>query len=351
LQNPITNNKRAFKFYLLIWLDVILVQVAVMYFFYKFPLLVSVVDGVIYNTVFASIAVGLWYTIRFLSIEKQSVMNLIFNHFATAVLVIIIWLLVSAGIIDLFFPNANFEEYATVTFPWKIGLGVMYYLATVLYFYLNIYYNSFKDKELKEAQLSTLVKETELNMLRSQLNPHFIFNSLNSISSLTIIDPQRAQEMVVKLSTFMRYALRNDDEPLITLEKELEHSLLYLEIEKVRFGERLMFDVEIADQANSVLIPCMILQPLLENAIKHGVYESSNAVSVALKAKFENDFLIISIVNDYDSSLPQKVGTGSGLKNTKKRLAIVYYGKAELLIEKLASHFKIHIKIPLTKQL
>ena len=113
----------------------------------------------------------------------------------------------------------NYQAYWDATFPYRIGTGVFIYGLIILTYYLFISLTNLSEKNAKEARLESLVKETELKMLRSQINPHFLFNSLNSISSLTITDPEKARDMVVKLSEFMRYALSRKDEQPVSLQK------------------------------------------------------------------------------------------------------------------------------------
>ena len=169
----------------------------------------------------------------------------------------------------------NYQAYWDATFPYRIGTGVFIYGLIILSYYLFISLSNLSEKNAKEARLESLVKETELKMLRSQINPHFLFNSLNSISSLTITDPEKARDMVVKLSEFMRYALSKKDEQPVSFRSELENLRLYLDIEKVRFGDRLSIEENIEENCLEIKMPVMFLQPLYENAVKHGVYEST----------------------------------------------------------------------------
>ena len=137
-------------------------------------------------------------------------------------------------------------------------------------------------------------------MLRSQINPHFLFNSLNSVSSLTITDPDKARMMVIKLSELMRYALSRKDEQPVTLQSELDNLRLYLDIEKVRFGDRLEIEEKIDPGCLRAMLPVMILQPLYENAIKHGVYESTKKVMIRTSVQFVSSFVEIAIINTLD---------------------------------------------------
>jgi LytS/YehU family sensor histidine kinase len=183
-------------------------------------------------------------------------------------------------------------------------------------------------------------------MLRSQINPHFLFNSLNSVSSLTITNPDKARDMVIKLSDFMRYALSKKDEQPVSLRSELENLRLYLEIEKVRFGDRLSTEENIEEHCLDILMPVMILQPLYENAIKHGVYESTECVNITTNVKCRNGFLEIVISNNYDPATTPSKGTGTGLINVSRRLDLVYSKQASLKTTKENGIYTVTLFIP-----
>jgi two-component system LytT family sensor kinase len=185
-------------------------------------------------------------------------------------------------------------------------------------------------------------------MLRSQINPHFLFNSLNSVSSLTITDPEKARTMVIKLSEFMRYALSRKDDKPVTLQSELENLRLYLDIEKVRFGDRLRIEENIDPGCLRSTLPVMILQPLYENAIKHGVYESTKEVIIITSVVCTSEYVEISISNNFDPEAAPVKGTGTGLTNVVRRLELMYGKNATILTEKQKDLFSVKIYIPVT---
>ena len=213
-------------------------------------------------------------------------------------------------------------------------------------YYLFVSLTNLSEKNAKEARLESLVKETELKMIRSQINPHFLFNSLNSISSLTITDPEKARDMVVKLSEFMRYALSRKDEQPVTLQNELENLRLYLDIEKVRFGDKLTMEENIDSSCLDFKIPVMLLQPLYENAVKHGVYESTETVRIITEAKLTDGFFEITISNNYDAVPTLKRGTGTGLLNVTRRLELFYGNKASIKTTKENGLYSVSLYIP-----
>ena len=175
----------------------------------------------------------------------------------------------------------------------------------------------------QQTDAATLLKEAELFKLRQQLQPHFLYNSLNSISALTMIEPTKAQEMIGKLSDFLRSSVRREAKELIPVDDELEYIQAYLFIESIRFGDRLnvVFEKEYTDHAT---IPPFLLQPLLENAIKFGLYGKTGNVTIHVNIKFEEPYLIIKITNPYDNTGQPPKGTGFGLTGIERRLYLLY---------------------------
>ena len=191
-----------------------------------------------------------------------------------------------------------------------------------------------------------MLKEAELKTLRSQIRPHFLFNSLNSISALTMSDAAKAQEMVIKLSEFMRYSITQLDEQLIELKDELYHVRLYLDIEKVRFDNKLIIEYDIDEKCYSYKVPALILQPLVENSIKYGVYESTKECKIEISSSCQGKELVLRVKNYFDPDIIQRKGTGTGLQNIRKRLNTLY-GRSDLIsIEKLEDTFIVELKIP-----
>jgi LytS/YehU family sensor histidine kinase len=285
--------------------------------------------------------------VYYTDLEKNKVLNFLTNHFAAGSLAVGLWLW--AGYLMLSSVFSGSEEYIIfliASIPWRVGLGFLLYVLVASNFYLMIYYQNFKDKMLRESELKALVKESELNSLKSQINPHFLFNSLNSISSLTMISPERAQDMVINLSDFLRYSLSYTDESLTTFEKELTNIDRYLKIEKIRFGKRLHLEKQIGGQCLHFYLPALILQPIIENAVKYGVYESIDQSDIIVAAHCSAEVLEVSIKNSYDPDFIFKKGEGIGIRNVARRLKI-QYGRDDLLkITKSDKSFEVVILFP-----
>lgn len=198
----------------------------------------------------------------------------------------------------------------------------------------------------REAMMSELSKEAELTQLRQQLQPHFLFNSLNSINALVISQPQKARDMVIQLSEFLRGTIRKDPQKWVSVSEELAYLRLYLDIEKVRFEHRLQINLDIDEDVKSLRLPQLLIQPLLENAIKYGLYGVTEDVSVELSISKNQNYLMISITNPYDPEASPAKGTGFGLSSVDRRLFLLFGRKDLLETTMVGSKFNVKLKIP-----
>lgn len=177
----------------------------------------------------------------------------------------------------------------------------------------------------RKADVERLTREAELFKLRQQLQPHFLFNSLNSISALTGTQPDRARHMIQQLSDFLRGTIKKEDQQWNSLVEEVEYLQLYLEIEKVRFGHRLNTSIRCAEDILNLKLPTLLLQPLVENAIKFGLYDTTADVLIEIEAKQQDAFLKISVTNPFDPETSQPLkGTGFGLSSVRRRLFLLF---------------------------
>lgn len=206
-----------------------------------------------------------------------------------------------------------------------------------------------KETKNREVMMSELSREAELTQLRQQLQPHFLFNSLNSISALTVSQPQKAREMVLQLSDFLRGTIRKDHQQWISLDEELSYLKMYLDIERVRFGHRLEIEFEVADEVRQMRLPQLLIQPLLENAIKHGLYGITEDVRITLRAYKEQTYLILKIQNPFDPEVAAPKGTGFGLSSVDRRLFLLFGRKDLLQAKSVDSLFSVILKIPQQK--
>jgi len=347
MKHPVLNNGVRLIVWWLVWVFLTLGQSLLFYYSYGSITYVSLIDSAFSLLIYSSLALTLWYPFNFFNTAKPRTTTLISNLVISGAITISLWVVITKFIVLVVLPEQNdYQAYWNATFPYRIGTGVFIYSLIILSYYLFVSLTNLSEKNAKEARLESLVKEIELKMLRSQINPHFLFNSLNSISSLTITDPEKAREMVVKLSEFMRYALSRKDEQPVSLQSELDNLWLYLDIEKVRFGDKLITETEITNECLDFKIPVMLLQPLYENAVKHGVYESTESVKIITHAKINNGYLEMSISNNYEPTPSLKRGTGTGLLNVSRRLELFYGNKASIKTTKENGIYSVTLYIP-----
>jgi sensor histidine kinase YesM len=318
-----------------------------MYFFFGFNLFIASADAAVYTVLLFLLGIGVWYIVKYLTISDQSYHLILADHLVTGGIIVLMWLFGGYYLLTTFFnSNTVYTDFLSSTLPWRFVYGILLYALIVMIYYLINYYKNYHEKLLKETELKQVVQESELNLLKAQINPHFLFNSLNSINSLIFTDPDKAQEMVLELSDFLRYTVRKDDNEEVSLKDELNNIRKYLDIEKIRFGKRLVIDEVVEDDCLNAKIPNLILQPFYENAIKHGVNESTDAITITTDCACENDELIIMISNNYSTGTLSSTGKGIGLDNIRKRL-LLHYKRTDLIeIEKSSYHFKVTLKIP-----
>lgn len=198
----------------------------------------------------------------------------------------------------------------------------------------------------RESQMLELSKEAELAQLRQQLQPHFLFNSLNSINALVISQPQKAREMVLLLSDFLRGTIRKDVKTWVTLEEEVNYLKMYFDIERVRFGHRLMVEFSLENEIEHAKLPPLLVQPLVENAIKHGLYGVTGEVKIEIKCRKEGNYLTFVIQNPFDPDYVGAEGTGFGLSSVERRLYLLF-GRKDLLHKSAQEGlFTIQLQIP-----
>ncbi len=348
--NPILKNRRYTFSYIGIWLLISATQIGMMVYFYNGNVLISLGESLVFNSLYAIIGIGIWYPVYYTDLEKNKISNFLTNHLASSSLAVGIWLWLGyISLSTIFKDEPTYLARLNNSIPPRIGFGYLLYIVLISNYYLIIYYQNFKDKLTRESELKALVKESELNSLKSQINPHFLFNSLNSINALTMISPEKAQEMVINLSDFLRYSLSNKKETLTTFENELKNIERYLKIEKIRFGKRLNVHHQIEKETSSLLLPGLILQPIVENAIKYGVYESTDQSNITIESSFKNHTLFVKVCNEYDPDFLVKKGAGIGLRNVSSRLKILYNRSDLIKISKTTNIFEITLQFPQDK--
>jgi two-component system sensor histidine kinase AlgZ len=228
--------------------------------------------------------------------------------------------------------------------------GVLLYLVNVGFFYVLIALEASRAAEARVLETSVFARDAELKALKAQVNPHFLFNSLNSISALTSSDPARAREMCILLAEFLRMTLGLGERASIPLSEELSLVHRFLAIEKVRFGSRLQMTEEVAEDCKTMLIPPLLLQPLVENAVIHGIANLPDGGSVRLVADCQAGRLSIRVENTFDAEATPSHRNGMGLQNVRRRLEARYQKLASMRVTADAAQFQVSLSLPAEPQ-
>jgi two-component system LytT family sensor kinase len=345
--NPILKNFRNLSVLFLYSFSYAASSFLILYFGLKLGLNASVIESIVSALVLCGLTIIWHYPAKYISIEQNSLLKVLSSHIITAIVSSGLWILL---IYIFMVPVLGFEEkyqnFFYGTLLWRFLVGLMLYAVVVSFYYLVSYYSESQERAVKESELKNLITQAELKSLKFQINPHFIFNSLNSMSALTEIDPKKAKEMIIKLADFLRYILATNEREKNKLSEELKNIRLYLDIEKIRFEDKFDYSEEIDKDCNKAEIPNMILQPLFENVIKHAVYETLDKVNLTLKCKLDKDYLKIHLQNNFDESSKSRKGAGVGLKNIYDRLNLIYHRDDLMEVKKEKGIFSVTLFIP-----
>jgi len=298
---------------------------------------------------FAFMGLSAWYPCRQLPLNASKVVPLVVTHAAAAGVVSGFWvgfaalLAGSYGLIPAFAGlRGRFASQAVMLF----AAGVLLYLLAAALNYVLLALETASEAERREAELSILAREAELAVLKAQIRPHFLFNSLNSISALASSDPPRAQQMCVRLGDFLRKSLSLGEKTSISVGEELELSRAYLAVEELRYGSRLEVEEELDERGNRCLVPPLLLQPLVENAIRHGIATRVEGGTVRVGVACGGGRLRILIENPFDPESPARPGSGRGLENVRKRLTARYGEEGLFAAKRLADRYLVVISVP-----
>jgi two-component system LytT family sensor kinase len=350
LNNPILKNFRNFSLYLLFWLILILLSFIILITGEKIDLSIAAADSIIFNLILCGLGLSFWYSAKYIPFENNKIPKIILSHAIGGFITSIIWLSLGYFIITSIYPTSlSFKSFFYSTLPWRFLIGLLFYFLITTFYYVIIYYTGFQERIIQESELKNLITQAELKSLKFQINPHFIFNSLNSMSALTTIDPDKARSMILKLADFLRYTLANNEKQKNKLREELHNIKLYLDIEKIRFEDKFDFVENVEPACLESYVPNMLLQPLIENAIKHAVYESIEKVILKLECKKVNEFINISLENNFENGNSKPKGAGIGIKNISNRLELLYNRKNLLEVKKENNIFRVDLYIPVSE--
>lgn len=247
---------------------------------------------------------------------------------------------------DKSWDTENFLESFPIIMSWLLLIGPLAYWLIIGIYYLRRFYERYKERQLRNAHLEAELASIRLHILKIQLHPHFLFNTLHNINSLIYEAPATAQRVLSLLKRFLQISISRVDKQIVPLADELEFTGTYLEIEKTRFSNRLQIETDIDKQTFEALVPSFLLQPLVENAVKHGISQKMEPGMIRITSRKNDEALVITVEDD-GPGLQQPAGKyGVGLENIRQRLSQLYrHSKFELLPSALGG-LKVYIEIP-----
>jgi sensor histidine kinase YesM len=335
--------RKFFIVFSIAWL-VLMADHALLLYWFEMPLKAAIIDSLISNVSLLLTCLLIMNTIRFYVPDINQYLNVL----AMCIVFTILWLLLSKWLLGI-----SLDSYENYLFFLKRSLfiraSIGFLVLGIVTMSVIIWYNwqEQQTSEQRKTDAEKLAKEAELFKLRQQLQPHFLFNSLNSINALIGIRPEEARKMVQQLSDFLRGTIKKEETQWVSLQEEIQYLQLYLDIEKVRFGNRLETVIESDETTQQMKLPALLLQPIVENAIKFGLYDTTGETIIRLQTMKQESELIIKVSNPFDpeTSSP-KQGTGFGLKSVQRRLYLLFARHDLLTTEAKDNIFTTTVKIP-----
>ncbi len=330
--------------YIILFLSWSLTHIWIVHNVFHISWLTSIWDSVIYNTTLAAITV----LISLILLFYKPIARSIWISIAMVLVLTYTWTLYSPYLLNyVSISEKNYFDFVQQSFPIRFIFGLMINFSAlgVNWFWYGI--EEQREQAKRRQTIEDLAKEAELLSLRQKLQPHFLFNSLNSISALVVVKPEQARTMIHQLSDFLRSTLRQEENKKISLAEELKQLELYLAIEKVRFGHRLNTEI-IVDENIQAEVPAMLLQPVVENAIKFGLYDTTGDVNIIIKVEKIKNQVVIEVTNPFDpeTRAANDKGTGFGLNSIQRRLYLLYARNDLLQLKEENKHFITKIIIP-----
>ena len=303
------------------WLVWILVQVY-MVWSYGYQPVISLTDSLVCNILLAGCCLLIVNNMKYYLPQHE-------RYWYVLLISIVLsgtWLLATRTILKIVFKNEyDYTVFlaSSLTLRYIFAFLMIACMAMISLLWYTLQEQQENQKRKEDAE--KMAKDAELLKLRQQLQPHFLFNSLNSVSALAGSQPEKARHMIQQLSDFLRGTLKKEEHLPVTLEEEMHYLGLYLDIEKVRFGNRLQTDIRIDEEAGRLMIPALLLQPVVENAIKFGLYDTTGDVMISLYAEKKDNTLRITVTNPFDKTTAVSTqGTGFGLASIERRLFLLF---------------------------
>src|SRR5580698_1916148 len=353
--HPILSQFRRVLIYLLAWIPIAGLLAYLLTVSHEISAHAAIVLSVPLCLLYAFLCLTSWYSCRGNPLEKYGLGRLIATHLTAALVASIIWAVAAESLASTLskmqsFPGLSHRFRPEV--PLVIVTGLLLYLLWVTLYYVIISLEASRDAEARVMKASVLARDAELRALKAQVNPHFLFNSLNSISALTSSDASKAREMCILLGDFLRRTLGLGEKSAIPLEEELSLIRAFLAVEKVRFGTRIQMEENIDKSALDVPVPPLLLQPLVENAVVHGIANlvEGGWIRLSIQSQDGGDVSII-VENSFDPEAPARRRNGVGLANVRQRLQARYGNRASFAVKAEAESYRVALTFPAERKL
>jgi two-component system, LytTR family, sensor histidine kinase AlgZ len=351
--HPILSQLRRLIVYLLAWVPIAGLLAYLLTVSHEIGAREAITLSVPLCFLYAFLCLTAWYSCRGNPLEKFGLGRLIATHLTAALVASIIWAVAAEGLASSLskmqsFPGLSHRFRPEV--PLVFVTGLLLYLLWVTLYYVIIAVEASRDAEARVMKASVLARDAELRALKAQVNPHFLFNSLNSISALTSSDPSKAREMCILLGDFLRRTLGLGEKSAIPLEEELSLIRAFLAVEKVRFGARIQMDENIDPLVLDIPVPPLLLQPLVENAVVHGIANLVEGGWIHLDAHAQNGNLAITVENSFDPDAPPRRKSGVGLVNVRQRLHARYGDRATFTLKTEGDCFRVALTLPAERE-
>jgi sensor histidine kinase YesM len=299
--------------------------------------------------VYAFVCLSAWYVARSLPIKSTGTSRILTTGIVASMLSSAVWLAITSGWLSLLVSRGWLPPAARTGHQGLIfGFGVLLYVISLAVGYLLVVFDESREAERRAMQVQVLARDAELRSLRSQLDPHFLFNCLHSISALTTANPPAARRMCLLLGEFLRETLALGTESRITMARELKLAERFLAVERIRFGDRLDVDLATDAEADACLVPPLLLQPLVENAVTHGIAHLLERGTIRIAASRTPGRVSIVVENPCDPDRPRRTGAGVGVSNVRARLQALYGSEAVVKSSEQGGIWRMELSFPAT---
>lgn len=345
--HPILIRRSRLLMYLAVWIVFGLLLTFVFVYGGRAPVRWSLIYAVPLAVLLGLQSLSFWYVVQATPPGSTPVSRMTATWLTAGLASLIVWLIAAyAWAVWLLPEGESYGESAAGILPVLIFAGAIGISLAVLGHYLVAAFQRSRDAERRALELQVLAREAELRSLRAQLDPHFLFNSLNSVAALIGNDTAAARQMCFLMAQFFRKSLTLAREQSIPLVEEVSLAQTFLAIEKVRFGDRLQSRFEITDDVRDVAVPPLVLQPLVENAVHHGVAHLIEGGEVTVQARRREGFLELIVANPCDPDRPPSRGTGVGLANVRSRVETLCGHRASVDVDASDNRFRVSILLP-----